>query len=192
MKQGYVLTQYFYNQLPKFEKEPVGLQDAFPNWLYDMDIEHEKKVARNVEFAESAHPEVVRLAPPKPSLLDEAEKDLVTRNVDGAQQLAEQSLAEKKDDPGRAFFILARAATMKGDMAGAQKYFAQTVEVSREPRVLAWSHIYLGRIFDLQDNRQAALDHYRTALNSGQLDPQVRAAAENGLKQPYAPPQRSQ
>jgi hypothetical protein len=192
MKQGYVLTQYFYNQLPKFEKEPVGLQDAFPNWLYDMDIEHEKKVARNLEFAQSAHPEVVRVTPPKPSLLDEAEKDLVSRNVDGAQQLAEQALAEKKDDPGRAFFILARAATMKGDMAGAQKYFARTVEVSREPRVLAWSHIYLGRIFDLQENRQAALDHYRTALNSGQLDPQVRAAAENGLKQPYAPPQRSQ
>jgi hypothetical protein len=73
-------------------------------------------------------------------------------------------------------------------MAGAQQYFARTVEVSKEPRLLAWAHIYLGRIFDLQDNRQAALDHYRTALNSGDLDPQVRAAAEKGLQQPYAPP----
>ena len=192
MQQGYVLTQYFYEQLPKFEKGPVGLQDAFPNWLYDMDIEHETKVARNVEFATSAHPEVVRLAPPKPSPLDQAEKDLVSGNLEGAQQLAEQALAEKKDDPGRAFFILARAATMKGDMAGAQKYFVRTVEVSREPRVLAWSHIYLGRIFDLQDNRPAAMDHYRTALNSGDLDPQVRSAAEKGLKQPYAPPEHAQ
>jgi tetratricopeptide (TPR) repeat protein len=145
-----------------------------------------------VEFATSAHPEVVRLAPPKPSPLDQAEKDLVSGNLDGAQQLAEQALAEKKDDPGRAFFILARAATMKGDMAGAQKYFVRTVEVSREPRVLAWSHIYLGRIFDLQDNRQAAMDHYRTALNSGDLDPQARSAAEKGLKQPYAPPEHAQ
>ncbi|HEV2116767.1 MAG TPA: tetratricopeptide repeat protein [Terriglobales bacterium] len=192
MKQGYVLTRYFYDQLPKFEKEPAGLQDAFPNWLYDMDIDHEKKVARNIEFAGSAHPEVVRLAPPQPSLLDAAEKDLVSGNLAGAQQLAEQSLSEQKGEPGRAFFILARTATMKGDMAGAQKYFARTVEVSREPRLLAWSHIYLGRIFDLQDNRPAALDHYRTALNSGDLDPQVRAAAEKGLKEPYAPPGHAQ
>jgi tetratricopeptide (TPR) repeat protein len=195
MQQGYVLTQYFYDQLPNFEKGPVGLQDAFPNWLYDMDLDHVKKVARNTEFAKSAHPEVVRLqaaTPPKPSLLDEAEQDLVGGNLAGAQQLAEQSLAEKKDEPGRAFFILARTATMKGDMAGAQKYFAQTVEVSKEPRVLAWSHIYLGRIYDLQDNRQAALDHYRTALNSGELDPAARNAAEQGLKQPYAPAAHAQ
>lgn len=189
MRQGYVLTQYFYAQLRNFEKGPVGLQDAFPNWLYDMDLDHEKKVARNTEFAASAHPEVVRLAPPpKPSLLDEAEKDLVGGNLAEAQQLAQLSLGEHKGEDGRAFFILARTATMKGDMAGAQKYFARTVEVSKEPRLLAWSHIYLGRIFDLQDNRQAALDHYRTALNSGDMDPQVRAAAEKGLQQPYAPP----
>jgi hypothetical protein len=192
MKQGYVLTQYFYNQLPNFEKGPAGLQDAFPNWLYDLDLDHEKKVARNIEFAKSAHPEVVRLAPPKPALLDEAEKDLVGGNLAGAQQLAERALNEQKGDPGRAFFILARTATMKGNMAEAHKYFARTVEVSKEPRVLAWSHIYLGRIFDLQDNRQAALDHYRSALNSGDLDPQARDAAEKGLKTPYAPPSHAQ
>jgi len=192
MRQGYILTQYFYDQLRSFEKGPVGLQDAFPNWLYDMDLDHEKKVARNTEFAKSAHPEVVRLAPPpQPSLLDTAEKELVGGNLAGAQQLAEQALSQHKDD-GRAFFILARTATMKGDMTGAQKFFARTVEVSKEPRLLAWSHIYLGRIFDLQDNRQAALDHYRTALNSGDLDPQVRAAAEKGLQQPYAPPEHAQ
>ncbi|HEU5335304.1 MAG TPA: hypothetical protein VFU27_05045, partial [Terriglobales bacterium] len=173
-------------------KGPVGLQDAFPNWLYDMDLDHEKKVARNIDFSQSAHPEVVRLAPPKPSPLDEAEKELVGGNVAGAQQLAEQALNDHDSDSGRAFFILARTATMKGDMAGAQKYFARTVETSHEPRVLAWSHIYLGRIYDLQDNRQAALDHYRIALNSGALDPQVRAAAEKGLKQPYAPPAHAQ
>ncbi|HSB75950.1 MAG TPA: hypothetical protein VLC12_09885, partial [Terriglobales bacterium] len=193
MQQGFVLTRYFYDQLPKFEKGPVGLQDAFPNWLYDMDLDHEKKVARETEFAKTAHPEVVRLAPPhQPSLLDQAEKDLVGGNLAGAQQLAEQSINEKKGDDGRAFFILARTATMKGDMAGAQKYFARTVEVSREPRLLAWSHIYLGRILDLQDNREAALDHYRTALNAGDLDPAAREAAEKGLKQPYAPPGHTQ
>ena len=192
MQQGYVLTQYFYDQLPKFEKGPVGLQDAFPNWLYDMDIDHEKKVARNVVFAKSAHPEVVRITPPKPAPLDEAEKDLVSGNVAGAEQVAEQALSQQQGDPGRAYFILARAATMKGDMSQAHKYFARTVEVSKEPRVLAWSHIYLGRIFDLQDNRQAALDHYRAALTSGDLDPQARDAAEKGLKQPYAPPAHAQ
>jgi hypothetical protein len=58
--------------------------------------------------------------------------------------------------------------------------------------VVAWSHIYLGRIFDLQENREAALTHYKAALAAGTSLPAAKAAAERGLQQPYEPPASAQ
>jgi tetratricopeptide (TPR) repeat protein len=106
----------------------------------------------------------------------------------GAQKLAQEALDEKREDPGRALFILAQVATANRDMQGAQKYFQQALEVAREPKVVAWSHIYLGRIFDLQEDRAMALDHYRAALTASASLPAAKAAAERGIQQPYEPP----
>ncbi len=81
---------------------------------------------------------------------------------------------------------------MARDMQGARNYFEQALGVAHEPKVVAWSHIYLGRIFDLQENRAAALDHYRAALSAGAGLPEAKAAAEHGLEQPYEPPSHPQ
>ena len=55
--------------------------------------------------------------------------------------------------------------------------------------MIAWSHIYLGRIFDLKENRDAALDQYRAALSAaGETLPEATLAARRGLEQPYEPP----
>jgi hypothetical protein len=77
---------------------------------------------------------------------------------------------------------------------GARDYFEQALKATSEPKVVAWSHIYLGRIFDLQDDeengqlRVQAVTHYKAALDvSGSL-PEAKAAAEQGLQKPYAPP----
>jgi hypothetical protein len=55
--------------------------------------------------------------------------------------------------------------------------------------VIAWSHIYLGRIFDLKENRDAAVEQYRAALDAaGGTIPEAKLAALRGLEQPYEPP----
>ena len=75
-------------------------------------------------------------------------------------------------------------------MEGARTYFERALQMAREPQVIAWSHIYLGRIFDLKEDRDAAVDQYRAALNSpGGSLPEVKSAAERGLEQAYEPPQ---
>ena len=68
----------------------------------------------------------------------------------------------------------------------------RALEVAHEPKVVAWSHIYLGRIFDLQEDREAAMDHYRAAVTAGSALPEAKAAAELGLQKPYEPTRRSQ
>jgi tetratricopeptide (TPR) repeat protein len=192
MSEGFVLTPYFFEQLAKFENEPVGLRDALPDWLYYLDVGREVKRAENAHFGARSAAEVVARSKPQPGLLDLAEQRLASGDYDGAHNLAQRALDQKQDDPGRALFILARAATMNHDMSGAREYFQRTAQVARDPRLRAWAHIYLGRISDLQDNRDAALEQYKAALAAGDTTPETRAAAERGLKEPYQPRPQSQ
>ena len=138
-------------------------------------------------------PESLKLSRPNDQLLlKQAEKRLAAGDPEGAQKLAQQALDENREDPGRALFILAQVATMNRDMQGARGYFERALGVAKEPKVVAWSHIYLGRISDLQEDRDAALVHYRAALDAGSAMPEVKAAAQRGINQPYEPPTKSQ
>jgi tetratricopeptide (TPR) repeat protein len=194
MAEGYVLTRYFFEQLIKFEAEPTGLRDALPDWLYYLDVGRETKRAENIRFASTAAPapEVMAPAKPKAGVLDLAEQRLASGDYDGARSLAQRALDQKQEDAARALFILARAASMNKDIRGARDYFERTIEVARDAKLRAWAHIYLGRISDIQENREAALEHYKAALAAGDGTPETRAAAERGLKEPYQPRPQSQ
>ena len=192
VKEGFILTRYFYEQFDEFEESAAGLRDAYPEFLYVIDVKRETERAEQVVFAPRprATPEVQRASNPSTSpLLDLAEERLATGDVTGAQKLAQRAMDEKQDVP-RALFVLARAATLQRDVNGARVYFERTLEVAKEPRIVAWAHIYLGRILDLEDNREAAVGHYRAALGAGDIPPETRAAAQRGLEQPYQPPAR--
>jgi hypothetical protein len=192
-EQGFILTPYFYEALLKFEKSPAGLRIAYGDLISGIDVRKEQKNAAQIKFASKADPELLHLSrPAEAKLLITAEQRLSSGDPEGAKNLAQQALDEKKEDPGRALFILAQVATMNRDMQGARNYFEQALGVAHEPKVLAWSHIYLGRIFDLQEDREAALGQYRAALSAGGSLPEAKAAAEHGIEQPYEPPSHPQ
>jgi len=189
MEQGFILTRYFYDYLAQFEKNPEGIRNAFLDMLSNVDLKKEQKRAADTRFATVAAPEVLHFARPKDQhLLILAEKKLAAGDLKTSKDLAEQALHGGHEDPGRALFVLAQIATANKDMQGATGYFEQALKVAQEPKVIAWSHIYLGRIFDLQEQRDSALDQYHAALTAGGTLPEVKAAAERGLKQPYEPP----
>ena len=193
MTQGFLLTRYFYDVLTDFEKQDAGLRNVFGDMLSHIDVGRENKQAGLIHFAAKADPEVVRLARPAPNkLLQGAEQHLADGDKDGAQKLAQQALDEKTGDSGRALFILAQVAAASSNMDGARTYFEQALQVAQEPRVVAWSHIYLGRIFDIKEERDEAVVHYRAALNAAGTLPGVKDAAERGLQQAYEPPRPQQ
>lgn len=193
VEQGFVLTPYFYEALVKFEKSPAGLRIAYSDFIGGIDVHKEQKNAAQVKFASQADPELLHLSrPAEGKLLVTAEQRLSTGDPEAAKKLAQQALDEKREDPGRALFILAQVATMSRDMPGARNYFEQALNVAHEPKVVAWSHIYLGRIYDLQEDREAALVQYRAALTAGGALPEAKAAAERGIQQPYEPPRSPQ
>jgi len=191
-RQGFILTTYFYEALLKFEKDPASLSNSYGDLVSGIDVGKERKRATQITFASTSDTELLHLSRPQQSkLLVAAEQKLSTGDAESAQKLAQQALDEKNEDQGRALFILAEVAARKSDMQGARTYFERALEVAHEPNVLAWSHIYLGRIFDLQEDREAAIDQYRAAVTAGSGLPEAKAAAELGLQKPYEPTRRS-
>lgn len=188
-EEGFILAPYFEQHLAAFENTPDGLQDAFPEWLYALDVPTEKKRAAGIVFANVATPESLQSAAQsrRVPLLQEAEQRFAAGDIRRAQGLAQQAL-EQKQEEGRALFLLAQIAAQNKDINNAQAYFERAIKLASEPRQIAWSHIYLGRIFDLKAERESAIAHYRAALAAGDTNPATRAAAERGLQQPYAPP----
>lgn len=188
-REGFILTPYFYSALIAFEKDPAGVKDTYSEWIYNIDLSREKKRAEQTEFAKQASPELLHTPKPQQAqLLDLAEQRLANQDAPAAAKLAREALDQKQEDPARALFILARASASSGDMQGALSYFQRTIDIAREPRMVAWAHIYLGRIMDLQEQREAALKQYQAALAAGDATPDTKTAAEHGIAQPYAPP----
>ena len=193
VKQGYILTRTFYDAVVGFEKDPAGIRGAYGAFLDNVDLKKEEKAAADVQFASAASPELVRLSRPEERrMLVTAEKRLAAGDAKGAQELAQQALDKKIGDQGRALFILAEVAVANKNRDGAQDDFQKAIAASQDPKVVGWSHVYLGRILDMKEDRDAALAQYREALNTGGGLPEVKAAAEHGLEQAYEPPAKVQ
>ncbi len=193
VKQGYILTRTFYDTVVAFEKDPAGIRNAYGDFLATIDVKKEEKAAAEVQFASKTSPELVQLSrPEKRRMLVSAEKRLAAGDPKGAQELAQQALDKKIGDQGRALFILAEVAVANKNRDGAQDNFQKAIEATKDPKVLGWSHVYLGRILDMKEDREAAVQHYQAALNSAGQLPEIKAAAERGLAQAYEPPAKPQ
>ena len=196
MTQGFVLTQYFYQQLIPFEKDPASLKDTIGEMVYSMDVDQQVHRARDLDFDKAGDDDVLsRSTPHKLTGLDLAEARLASGDVATASAMARQAIAESANSSNaldavalgaRADFILARAAILTGHADQAVDGFQKTLAVSKDPRLISWSHIYLGRMLDLDCKRDEALTEYQEALKTrdGQMD--TRLAAERGVKKAYA------
>ncbi len=192
MRQGYVLTQYFYEQMLDFEKDPASLKDDIGEMVYGMDVDQQVHRARQTEFDKEGDEDVLQQSKPRPLTgLDLAEAKLASGDVASASEMAQKVLTGQTDtiqstaDAARAHFILARVDLLTGHPGEAIDDFQKTLAMSKEQRLLAWSHIYLGRMLDLECKRDEALAEYKEALavRDGQLD--TRLAAERGVKAAY-------
>jgi hypothetical protein len=190
-KQGYILTKYFYNAIVTFEKDPAGLRTEYGDILNAIDIKQQQKLTSEIQFARNSKPELVQLSRMEDRrMLTTAEKRLSAGDPKGAQELAQQALDKKIGDEGRALFILAQVAVANRNPDGAANNFRKAIQATKDPKVVAWSHVYLGRMLDMRDppDREGAMNEYRAALTAGSELPEAKAAAERGLQNPYEPP----
>jgi tetratricopeptide (TPR) repeat protein len=94
---------------------------------------------------------------------------------------------EKDAANPQAHYLLGRIDLMQHDADGAVEHLTKTVELSHDPRSIAWAHIYLGRIYDIEQppERDKAIVEYRAALANRDSQPDTKAAAEQGIKEPF-------
>ncbi len=195
---GWVLTGYFYGALAQMDRKGDGLRDEIAPMIYGLDVEGERKRASEIAFVpETGRDPLGRTMPARqraPEGIDLAEAALMKGNIPDAAGLAEKEMAEPGGDHGRAQYVLARIDLMQGQPDRAMQGFQSTLKLSQDPRTVAWSHIYLGRLYDNASppDREHAVTEYQAALAARDARPDTRLAAENGIKAPFALPRREQ
>jgi tetratricopeptide (TPR) repeat protein len=192
MRQGWVLTGYFYDALNQMQRDGSSLKDSIGQMVYGMDIGREAHHDQQITFLPQTAHDIVRRTPRQPTGLDLAEMKLFKGDKDGADEIAEKILASPTGDHARANYLIARINLLDQQPDDAVTHFHAALETSRDPRTLAWCHIYLGRLYDMQQtpDRKKAVAEYRLALNLRDDRPDTKAAAESGIRAPFAPPKR--
>ncbi len=196
MRQGWVLTEYFYNQLGPMERESISLKDQIGPMIYGMDVEHERHHDEQIAFYPPGSPElngssdIVRRVATPPTGLNLAEMKLAQGDTEAAEELANKALSDPKGDHAQANYVLARAELMQREPEDAIGHFGEVLKLTKDPRTVAWTHIYLGRLYDVRSERPKALEEYKAALSTRDSRPDTKTAAEAGLKKPLALPQR--
>jgi tetratricopeptide (TPR) repeat protein len=200
MESGWVLAGPFYDALEKEDREGITLRDSIAEMVYGMDVPHEVDAAKKIPFFAPnssnlvAGAGVTRARAPKRTftVMDQAELKLQNGDKLGAEEIAEKQLAANPAD-AEAQYMIARLKLLQGDPQGAFDRFQKIVATGKDARTVAWSHVYLGRLYDAQQNpdRAKAVAEYTAALNAPGAQADVRAAAQQGIRQPFAAPKRT-
>jgi tetratricopeptide (TPR) repeat protein len=196
LHEGYILTPYFAEQLPFYEKQQQSMRIYFPDMVNAIDLKKEERRIQNVQFAAQAHvrkAKGVAASPAPPELsgarktLEDAENLYDHRDLDKAKQAYSRLLQETDEKPLHAssYYGLARIAVLQRDPELAERLFQKAVESSPEPQVRAWSEVYLGRLSDAAGERDEAMKHYKEALAVEGGSAMARDAAQKGLQHSF-------
>jgi hypothetical protein len=190
MRQGWVLVDYFYDQIGTMEKDGISLKENMGQMVYGMDVDRERHKDQQIAFLPESSHDVLRRATTQLSGLQLAELKIFKGDLTGASDIANKVLADPSGDHAQAHYVLARVNLMQRQPGAAIGDFQEVLDTSKNPRTLAWSHIYLGRLYDImpQPDRQKAIAEYQAALTVRDAQPDTKAAAEQGIKKPFIAP----
>jgi hypothetical protein len=201
---GYVLIRPLFAALAKFEASEPPMSTYFPELVRSIDVNAERKRLQTVAFAPASNAggtETARdlhggqsgasISSQVNAALSEGERAIAAQDPAAAASAFQRVLAQQPNNP-RALYGLAVASLLQRDAAHARELFEQVVSGAKgaagtglDPVALSWSHIYLGRMHDLDGDRDQALDDYRAALAVAGVPDDARAAAQRGIEQGY-------
>ena len=187
IRDGAVLSRQFYQELLTFEGSPEGIRISYPAMMKHVEIE-----PIPTEFAEAeknAPPPKKKSEPRELSaaekLLRQANFNLGANNLEAAVEQFQQVL-ESDAANGEALYGLGLVASMKNKREIAADYFSRVLQsTSSSKATKVWSHIYLGRILDVDHKRAEALQHYESAVALGDNTRNAQDAAQRGLREPF-------
>ncbi len=200
---GYVLVRPLFGALPKFENSEPSMRLFFPDLVRAIDTAAESKRLAAVKFAawepsqpqeEAASREVARRRQAQLTTvpndaeaiaaLTEGERRIAEKNPRAAEVSFQKVLTRYPDQP-RAWYGIGLVALMDHDAPRAKEVFGRLTTgehaATKDPMVLAWSHVYLARIYDDEGNAEVAKAEYQLALTVEGGPEQAKLAAQKGL-----------
>ena len=195
LKEGFILTPHFAEQLVLYEKQEAAMRYYLPDMIAAIDLKKEEKRLENAEFSKERAVRIAKKAapPPKPVLtgarktLEDAIELYDRKDWPKAREAFLNVLKETEDKPlhAKAYYGLARIAALQKNPELAVQLFEKTLELRPDPDMASWSHVYLGRLFDLANERQPATEHYKAVIALEGASPAAKQAARKGLEQSF-------
>jgi len=199
---GYVLVRPLFTAFGGFEKSEPSMKRYFPDLVRSIDEKAEAQRIAGITFAPADATEtdgaaVEAVARPKKALpttvpndaeaisaLTEGERQIAAKNPRAAEA-AFQKVLTRYPDQARAWFGMGVVAYMNHDAARAKQVFGRLTTgehaATGDPRVLAWSHVYLARLYDYEGHASEAKAEYESALAVAGGPEEAKRAAQKEL-----------
>src|SRR5579859_6354904 len=200
---GYVLVHPIFEGLAKYEASEPSMAIYFPDLVRGINLAAETKRIDGIKFAladragsedETASEAVTRrkMAPTTVpndadaiAALTEGERRIAEKNPRAAE-LSFQRVLVRYPDQIRAWYGLGLVALMDHDGPRAKQVFGRLTKgdhaATQDPMVLAWSHVYLARIYDGEGQQVLAKSEFQAALEVPGGPEPARQAAQKGLE----------
>ncbi len=196
--EGYILTPYFAEQLPVYERQEESMTLYYPEMVGAIEMLKEEARLANIDFsgkpterpairvAQADQPETTGAA----KLLDDAETLLVAKPVDQAKLdkakrlfLAALQETDQKPMHAKTWYGLARIAMLQNDPETAEDLFRKTLDLDPEPQDKAWTLYYLGRLAIASGDRGRGVQFIQQALDVPGASDMARKKASEALQQ---------
>jgi tetratricopeptide (TPR) repeat protein len=198
---GYVLVRPLFAALTKFEQSEPAMKLYFPDLVRSVDVGAEQRRVAAIKFAtgrptsEAAEAEsVARHKAVTPSTVPN-DADAIAALTEGEQRIAEknphaaevsfQKVLMRYPDQPRAWYGLGVVAMMEQNGPRAKEVFDRLTvgehAAMQDPLVLAWSHVHLGNLYDLEGQPDRAKSEFEAALSVQGAPERAKQAATKGL-----------
>ena len=181
---GYVLVRPLFAALAKFEGSEPAMKFYFPDLVRSVDVGAEQKRLTGIRFAsgrpnpnEAESESLARHKPAAPATLPN-DADAIAALTEGERRISEknpqaaaasfQKVLMKYPDQPRAWYGLGVAAMMEQDGPRAKEVFGRLTSgahaATQDPMVMAWSHVHLGNLYDIEGQPDRAKAEFEAAL----------------------------
>ena len=195
MKEGFVLTAHFAEQLPLYEKQEQAMRFYFLELIKSINLAREEKRLEGFEFDRKQIERVAKAVPlppvDEPSALEkalaEAEALYTARDLVKAREAFGAILTTTDQTPiqARAYYGLARIASLNKDPEAAERLFEKSLDLGAPPYEKTWTLVYLGKLSQQQmdpNARANAVSRFQAALAVEGGSAKAKEAAAEALR----------
>jgi len=200
---GYVMVRPIFKGLTDYEKNEPSMRNYFPDLVRNIDLKAEVARASSLTFAPATTPEQSAqlstedlnrrrrsISPTLPddtatlAQLTDGERLIADRNPRAAEA-AFKNVLVKYPDQIRAWYGLGLVALLDHNGPRAKEVFGRLTAgehaATKDPMVLAWSHVYLARVLDEEGQLEQSKSEYQAALAVQGAPAKAQQAAQKEL-----------